>query len=100
MVADLGGGAVATISVEDSNKEDNEAIVVLVQCRSSDAEAREKLKRDVAAALQQAMAVESTVVLVPPHGLPQTSSGKLSRAKAKANFLGGVYASADAGASA
>jgi fatty-acyl-CoA synthase len=42
------------------------------------------------------MAVEATVVLVPPHGLPQTSSGKLSRAKAKANFLGGVYARAEA----
>jgi fatty-acyl-CoA synthase len=50
--------------------------------------------------LQQAMAVESTVVLVPPHGLPQTSSGKLSRAKAKANYLQGLYRAADAAASA
>ena len=30
--------------------------------------------------------------LVPPHGLPQTSSGKLSRARAKANWLAGAYA--------
>ena len=68
---------------------------MLVQCRSSDPEIRAKLQRDVAAVLQQAMAVESTVVLVPPHGLPQTSSGKLSRAKAKANYLQGVYRPAE-----
>jgi fatty-acyl-CoA synthase len=42
------------------------------------------------------MAGEATVILVPPHGLPQTSSGKLSRTKAKANFLGGVYTRAEA----
>jgi fatty-acyl-CoA synthase len=35
---------------------------------------------------------------VPPKGLPQTSSGKLSRARAKANYLAGVYAQADAAA--
>jgi fatty-acyl-CoA synthase len=99
-ISELRRGDVAAISIEDAGKEDSEAIVVLVQCRSSDPEAREKLKRDVAAVLQQAMAVESTVVLVPPHGLPQTSSGKLSRAKAKANYLQGVYLSADAAASA
>jgi fatty-acyl-CoA synthase len=99
-VAELRRGDVAAISVEDPNKEDQEAIVVLVQCRSSDPETREKLKRDVSAVLQQAMAVESTVVLVPPHGLPQTSSGKLSRAKAKVNYLQGVYRSADAAVSA
>jgi fatty-acyl-CoA synthase len=99
-VAELRRGDVAAISVEDPNKGDQEAIVVLVQCRSSDPETREKLKRDVAAVLQQAMAVESTVVLVPPHGLPQTSSGKLSRAKAKVNYLQGIYRSADAAVSA
>ncbi len=99
-VAELRRGDVAAISITDPDKEDSEAIVVLVQCRSSDPEAREKLKRDVAAVLQQAMAVESTVVLVPPHGLPQTSSGKLSRAKAKANYLQGLYHPADAAASA
>jgi fatty-acyl-CoA synthase len=99
-IAELRRGDVAAISVEDPDREDQEAIVVLVQCRSSDPEARAKLTRDVAAVLQQAMAVESTVVLVPPHGLPQTSSGKLSRAKARANYLQGTYRPADAAASA
>ena len=29
--------------------------------------------------------------MVPPKALPQTSSGKLSRSKAKANYLSGAY---------
>jgi fatty-acyl-CoA synthase len=95
-VAELRRGDVAAISIENAREEDAERIVVLVQCRTSDAEARVKLQREVAAVLQKSMAVEVSVVLVPPHGLPQTSSGKLSRAKAKANFLGGVYARAEA----
>jgi fatty-acyl-CoA synthase len=31
-------------------------------------------------------------VLVRPHGLPQTSSGKLSRSRAKQSYLSGAYA--------
>jgi fatty-acyl-CoA synthase len=95
-IAELRRGDVAAISVENPDAEDAERIVVLVQCRTSDAEARAKLEREVAAVLQKSMAVEASVVLVPPHGLPQTSSGKLSRAKAKTNFLGGVYTRAEA----
>jgi fatty-acyl-CoA synthase len=95
-IAELRRGDVAAISVENPDAEDAERIVILVQCRTSDPEARAKLQREVAAVLQKSMAVEVSVVLVPPHGLPQTSSGKLSRAKAKANFLGGVYARAEA----
>ncbi len=94
-VAELRRGDVAAISVENPDEEDAERIVILVQCRTSDPEARARLQREVAAVLQKSMAVEASVVLVPPHGLPQTSSGKLSRAKAKANFLAGVYAPAE-----
>ena len=97
-IAELRRGDVAAISVENAADGDAERIVVLVQCRSTDAAARERLKAEVAAVLQKSMAVETTVVLVPPHGLPQTSSGKLSRARAKVNFLGGVYDRADAAA--
>ena len=39
------------------------------------------------------MAVDCDVVLVTPAvGLPMTSSGKLSRARTKANYLAGLYA--------
>jgi fatty-acyl-CoA synthase len=87
-LAELRRGDVAAFSVENG---DSEAVVVLVQCRLTDTEARAKLCKDVAALLQKSAGVEARVVLVPPHGLPQTSSGKLSRAKAKANYLQGVY---------
>jgi fatty-acyl-CoA synthase len=99
-VDELRRGDVAALSIEDSSEEDAERIVILVQCRSSDPTARETLKRDVAAILQKTMAVEARVVLVPPHGLPQTSSGKLSRARAKANYLGGTYDRPDDAATA
>jgi len=87
-LGDLRRGDVAAFSVEDG---ESEAVVVLVQCRLIDPDARAKLMKDVAALLQKSAGVEARVVLVPPHGLPQTSSGKLSRAKAKANYLQGVY---------
>jgi len=87
-LADLRRGDVAAFSIDT---DDGEACVVLVQCRTSDEDARAKLRKDVAALLQKSAGVEARVVLVPPHGLPQTSSGKLSRAKAKANYLQGAY---------
>ena len=57
---------------------------------------REKLRREVYALLQRAHGVEARVTLVPPKALPQTSSGKLSRSKAKANYLSGAYEQFDA----
>jgi len=41
--------------------------------------------------VQQTAAIECKVVLVRPHGLPQTSSGKLSRSRAKQGYLAGAY---------
>ncbi len=90
---DLRRGDVAAFSVEEN---DSEAVVVLVQCRVGDPAQREKLRRDVYALLQRAHGVEPRVTLVPPKALPQTSSGKLSRSKAKANYLSGTYEQFDA----
>ncbi|MBI2253837.1 MAG: fatty acyl-AMP ligase [Proteobacteria bacterium] len=95
---DLRRGDAAAFSV--LGEADEEQVVVLVQCRISDLAARTKLKQDIAGLLQRSMGVEARIELVPPKGLPQTSSGKLSRAKAKANYLQGLYADADLGISA
>lgn len=95
---DLRRGDAAAFSV--LGESDEEQVVVLIQCRVSDLAARTKLKQDIAGLLQRSMGVEARVELVPPKGLPQTSSGKLSRAKAKANYLQGLYADADLGISA
>jgi fatty-acyl-CoA synthase len=68
-------------------------VVVAVLARVSGDEARASLARDVAGAVREAVAVDCDVALVPPTlGLPTTSSGKLSRARTKANYLAGLYA--------
>jgi fatty-acyl-CoA synthase len=72
---------------------DGERVIVAVLARVSGEEARQALARDVAGAVREAIAVDCDVVLVPPTlGLPTTSSGKLSRARTKANYLAGLYA--------
>ena len=91
-------GDVAAFSVD--GPADEEQVVVLVQCRTSEAAARAELREEIAGAVRRSQALDCQVVLVPPHGLPQTSSGKLSRARAKSNYLAGAYADPDGGASA
>jgi fatty-acyl-CoA synthase len=71
---------------------DGERVVVAVLARVAGDEAKTSLARDVAGAVREAVAVDCDVVLVPPTmGLPMTSSGKLSRARTKANYLAGRY---------
>ena len=85
------GGDSAAFSVETP---DGERVVVAVLARVGSEEARVALARDVAGAVREAIAVDCDVVLVPPTmGLPMTSSGKLARARTKANYLAGLYAS-------
>jgi fatty-acyl-CoA synthase len=72
---------------------DGERVVVAVLARVAGEEGRQALASDVAQAVREAIAVDCDVVLVPPAlGLPTTSSGKLSRSRAKANYLAGLYA--------
>jgi fatty-acyl-CoA synthase len=72
---------------------EGERVVVAVLARVSGDEARRTLAGDVAGAVRETIAVDCDVVLVPPSmGLPTTSSGKLSRSRAKANYLAGLYA--------
>jgi len=82
-------GDAAAFSVDEG---DGESVVLLVQCRLTDPAARAQLERDVKAVAQQTAALEGKVVLVRPHGLPQTSSGKLSRSRARQSYLSGAYA--------
>jgi fatty-acyl-CoA synthase len=84
----LRSGDVAAFSIDEDA---GEQLVVLVQSRSSDPEVRRTLVDDVAALLRARHGVEARVELVGAHALPQTSSGKLSRAKARALFLTGAF---------
>jgi fatty-acyl-CoA synthase len=82
-------GDVAAFSVDD---DETENIVLLVQCRTSDETARASLRQAVAEAVRAAVGINCTVVLTPHNSLPQTSSGKLSRARARQMYLNTVRA--------
>ena len=83
----LRSGDTAAFSV---SSDDEETVVVLVQCRSKDEDIRRSLTDDVRALLRARHSVEARVELVGVHALPQTSSGKLSRAKARSLYLSGA----------
>ena len=89
-VEPLRSGDAAAFAVEGDDLDDK--VVVLVHCRLHDEEGREKLRKDVMSAVNHSSGVECHVVLVPPRSLPFTSSGKLSRAGAKAGYVSGEIA--------
>jgi fatty-acyl-CoA synthase len=77
-------GDVAAVSVDEAEVEN---VVLLVQCRTSDETARANLRQAVADTVRAAVGINCTVVLAPHNSLPQTSSGKLSRARARQMYL-------------
>jgi len=85
----LRAGDVAVFSVHDDDGE--EKVIALVQCRTADAAARAALAAEVGNLLRARHGLEVKVAPVPPHSLPQTSSGKLSRSKAKALYVSGAF---------
>jgi fatty-acyl-CoA synthase len=96
-IATLRSGDVAVFSVGCA---EGEQVVALVQCRTGAAEARENLRSQTASLIRARHGLEAEVVLIPPHGLPQTSSGKLSRTSAKQLFLSGAFKASSAKADA
>jgi fatty-acyl-CoA synthase len=80
-------GDIAAFSIEMDNGE--EAPAVLVHCRVSDPGERVKLRDQIADKVRSVTGMNCVVELVPPRTLPRTSSGKLSRAKAKRLYLAG-----------
>ncbi|MGB3796193.1 MAG: fatty acyl-AMP ligase [Alteraurantiacibacter sp.] len=86
-LAGFNHGDIAAFSVETENGE--EAPAVLVHCRVSDPDERVKLRDQIADKVRSVTGMNCVVELVPPRTLPRTSSGKLSRAKAKKLYLSG-----------
>ena len=68
-----------------------ERLTLLVQCRDNDPARRGALVREIEGLTKRTVAVEPFVVLIAPRGLPHTSSGKLSRSKARALWLAGAF---------
>jgi len=82
-IESLRSGDVAVFSVD---AEASEHIVALVQCRTADPEKRKALCDEVMTVLRVECGAVVEVVPVGSHDLPVTSSGKLSRTKARALY--------------
>lgn len=66
---------------------EEEAVVLVVQCRQFDEMERDRLVEALRGRVREEFGIDCMVELVPPHTLPQTSSGKISRTMARADFL-------------
>ncbi|GAB4132077.1 MAG: fatty acyl-AMP ligase [Rhodothalassiaceae bacterium] len=80
-------GDIAAVSLPGTN--DEEVPTVLVQCRLSDPEQRQHFAETVKRQILTVTGIQCRIELVPPRALPRTSSGKLSRTKARQQFLSG-----------
>jgi fatty-acyl-CoA synthase len=80
-------GDIAAFSITTPGGEETPA--VLVQCRTSDLAERERLRHEIRERVRSITGMNCVIELVPPRTLPRTSSGKLSRAKARNLYLSG-----------
>ena len=80
-------GSVAAFSISE---DDAERVVLVVECYANDLAPRQALVHDLTAIIQRTAGVHCEVTLVSPRTLPYTSSGKLSRAAAKQQYLSGA----------
>jgi fatty-acyl-CoA synthase len=80
-------GDIAAFAITTPGGEETPA--VLVQCRTSDPAERERLREEIRERVRAITGMNCVIELVPPRTLPRTSSGKLSRAKARNLYLSG-----------
>jgi fatty-acyl-CoA synthase len=80
-------GDIAAFAIKTPGGEETPA--VLVQCRTSDGVERERLREEIRDRVRAITGINCVIELVPPRTLPRTSSGKLSRAKARVLYLSG-----------
>ena len=78
-------GNVSAFSFADDIGTDN--VVMVVESRESNPAKRKELVEQLQALILLHFGVKCLINLVPPRTLPRTSSGKLSRSKAKQDFL-------------
>jgi fatty-acyl-CoA synthase len=65
----------------------SETAVLVVQCREADPRKLASLAERVQQAIHVEFGIHCVIELVPPHTLPRTSSGKLSRSTARKEFI-------------
>jgi fatty-acyl-CoA synthase len=80
-------GDIAAFAITGPSGEETPA--VLVHCRVSDNAERGRLRDEIRERVRAITGITPVVELVPPRTLPRTSSGKLSRTKARNLYLSG-----------
>ena len=80
-------GDIAAFAITTPGGEETPA--VLVQCRTSDEAERVRLREEIRERVRTVTGMNCVIELIPPRTLPRTSSGKLSRAKARNLYLNG-----------
>ena len=80
-------GDIAAFAITTPGGEETPA--VLVQCRTTDPDERARLREEIRERVRAITGMNCVIELVPPKTLPRTSSGKLSRSKARNLYLSG-----------
>jgi fatty-acyl-CoA synthase len=80
-------GDIAAFAITGPSGEETPA--VLVHCRTSDEGERSRLRDDIRERVRAITGISAVIELIPPRTLPRTSSGKLSRTKARNLYLSG-----------
>ncbi len=86
-------GSVAAFQLADEAEEHADAgrVAVVVECRRREPDEREALRAASHAVVRSVCGIEARVALCAPGALPRTSSGKLSRTRAREMFLSGAF---------
>ena len=86
-------GSVAAFQLMDEAEDGviEERVAVVVECRRREPQDREALRTEAHAVVRSICGVDAQVALCPPGALPRTSSGKLSRSKARDMYLSGAF---------
>jgi fatty-acyl-CoA synthase len=90
-VEGIRSGDSAAISLPGSSNE--EVPTLLVQCRLRNEDERRAFVEEIKIQVMKSTGIQCQIELVPPRTLPRTSSGKLSRVKARAQFISGALSS-------
>ncbi len=80
-------GDIAAFAITGPSGEETPA--VLVHCRVTDPGERGRLRDDIRERVRAITGISAVIELIPPRSLPRTSSGKLSRTKARNLYLSG-----------
>ncbi len=80
-------GDIAAFAITGPSGEETPA--VLVHCRTNDPGERGRLRDDIHERVRAITGISAVIELIPPRTLPRTSSGKLSRTKARNLYLSG-----------